>query len=384
MKSVFRSGILITTLCFLEMCTSSLSSSFKTEEVHFFSRGVRLSGTLVFPRKTPVHAAVVFVHGSGAMTRDLQLARRFAAEGIAALVYDKRGVGQSGGTLPGGYCTEACLDELANDAASGLLLLNLHPALKNVPVGLTGFSQAGWIVPMAAARSAKIDFIGLWSGPTCKLSEEDIYSKYTSDRDFAGVPSYEQVVTMRKEPYQWSDSLGKNIDPLENLRKLRIPGYWIFGTDDGSIPVDLCIEQLKQLKEEGCNEYQYAIFSNLGHGLINETFFAMTSWVRRTFSGGRLMAAEASDTVALSRYTGGYTCYSPKFSIRISQKGQQLQLTKIGSYDSIQLKYLSRDSFYGNDYGSGFIFLNFDLDAQKLTATQQGQAYNFQKESTGN
>jgi alpha-beta hydrolase superfamily lysophospholipase len=67
------------------------------ETVHFASGDITLAGTLVFPEGSQPHPAVVLLHGSGPQKRDLVTARWFAAEGIAALAYDKRGVGQSGG-----------------------------------------------------------------------------------------------------------------------------------------------------------------------------------------------------------------------------------------------------------------------------------------------
>src|SRR5262245_38479207 len=76
-------------------------AAFKVEEVEFVSHGARLSGSVVFPRDGQIHAAVVFIHGSGEAARDMNWARRFASEGIAALVYDKRGVGKSGGVYEG-------------------------------------------------------------------------------------------------------------------------------------------------------------------------------------------------------------------------------------------------------------------------------------------
>jgi hypothetical protein len=73
------------------------SESDKIEEVEFISHGDKLSGSIAFPVDKEIHSAVVFVHGSGKQTRNIVWAENFAKEGIAALVYDKRGVGKSGG-----------------------------------------------------------------------------------------------------------------------------------------------------------------------------------------------------------------------------------------------------------------------------------------------
>lgn len=130
------------------------------EDVAFHSHATKLAGTLVRPSQAELSAAVVFVHGSGRQERNLVWAKRFVAQGIAALVYDKRGVGESEGEYEeehsvGGDNT----DLLADDAVAALQALSDLDSIDNVPVGFAGISQAGWIVPLAAERSphAKLD-----------------------------------------------------------------------------------------------------------------------------------------------------------------------------------------------------------------------------------
>ena len=257
------------------------SKNYKIEDVELIGPGDKLSGSIVFPVDKEVHSAVVFVHGSGKQTKNIVWAENFAREGIAALVYDKRGVGKSGGK----YESEQSVGErnivlLADDAISALNSLSNHPALKGVPLGLTGISQAGWIVPLAAEKSNVINFIVLWSGPVCKVSEEDIFSKYTADSDGKEVPSYDKALKSRKEEYIWPDFLGKDTDPSESLAKLEIPGLWIFGEHDGSVPVDLSIRRLKKLRNSG-HRYDYVLFSGLGHNNMPETFTTVTDWIKR-------------------------------------------------------------------------------------------------------
>lgn len=257
------------------------AGGYKVEEVEFVSHGDKLSGSIVFPADEKIHAAVVFVHGSGPQTRSISWAESFAKEGIAALVYDKRGVGKSGGD----YESQQSVSEknivlLADDAVSALNALANHSALKGVPLGLTGISQAGWIVPLAAEKSGAVNFIALWSGPVCKVSEEDIFSKYTDDLDGKKVPSYEEALNSRKVKYIWPDFLGKDSDPGASLAKLDIPGLWIFGENDGSVPVDLSIQRLKELRNSG-HSYDYVLFSGLGHNNMPETFATVTDWIER-------------------------------------------------------------------------------------------------------
>src|SRR5690606_15115557 len=122
------------------------------------------SGTLVFPSEGNAHAAFVFIHGSGPQTRDVSLAQRFASEGIAAFVYDKRGVGRSGGEYERNQpVSEKNISLLADDAAAAMSALSTHPALKSIPLGFAGISQAGWIAPLAAQRTEHATFVVLWS-----------------------------------------------------------------------------------------------------------------------------------------------------------------------------------------------------------------------------
>ena len=83
------------------------------ETVQFASGDIALAGTLILPEGSQPHPAVVLFHGSGLQKRDLITARWFAAEGIAALAYDKRGVGESGGDFRKVPFMELCDDGLS-------------------------------------------------------------------------------------------------------------------------------------------------------------------------------------------------------------------------------------------------------------------------------
>ena len=266
---------------FMLACSAQgLGADLRIEEVEFVSHGTKLSGSIVFPAGE-IRAAVVFIHGSGKQTRNLSLAERFAKDGIAALVYDKRGAGKSGGEYEGNQSvSEKNILLLADDAASALRALSAHPALKEVTIGLTGISQAGWIAPLAAQRSGRAKFLVLWSGPVCKVSEEDIYSKYTGDSNSGPAPPYAEALRARTEKYIWPDFLGRDTDAGEDIQKLSIPGLWIFSDNDPSIPVDLSIDKLRTLRKDG-HRYDFVLFSGLGHNNMEQTFSVATEWIRR-------------------------------------------------------------------------------------------------------
>src|SRR6185295_6439624 len=109
--------------------------------------------------------AVVIGHGSGAQSRHGFYARiRFMADayarrGIAVLAYDKQGVGDS----KGDWETEG-LDALAEDVAAGLRFLKSRPEIDAKRLGLSGSSQAGWVLPRAARLFPGVRFIQLRGG----------------------------------------------------------------------------------------------------------------------------------------------------------------------------------------------------------------------------
>jgi len=258
----------------------SVGENLRTEEVVFVSHGAKLSGSIVFPAGD-IQAAVVFIHGSGKQERNLNLAELFARQGIAALVYDKRGAGKSGGEYEGNQSvSEKNISLLADDASEAMRALSTHRSLKGVSIGLAGISQAGWIAPITAKRNGLAKFLIMWSGPVCKVSEEDIYSKYTADADRRTAPPYAEALRARTQKYIWPDFLGRDTDSGEDLERLSIPGLWIFSDNDSSIPVDLSVDRLKQLRAGG-HRYDYVLFSGLGHNNMDGTFTVATEWIRR-------------------------------------------------------------------------------------------------------
>src|SRR4029077_7558309 len=139
------------------------------ETVHFASDGITLAGTLVLPEGSQTHPAVVLFHGSGPQTRDLFTARWFAAEGIAALAYDKRGVGESGGDF-----RKVPLMELCDDGLGAITYLKSRKEIDAKRIGVWGLSQGGWLGPLAASRSADVAFVIAVSGPGVSPGEQMI------------------------------------------------------------------------------------------------------------------------------------------------------------------------------------------------------------------
>ena len=128
----------------------------RSEEVTFTSGVSTLRGTLVVPGTAPPWPAIVMTHGSGAEGRwaNRYLASRFANAGIAALIYDKRGVGGSTGDW-----RTARFEDLADDAAAAVAMLSERPDIRRERIGIYGHSQGGTILPLAAERARHLAFL---------------------------------------------------------------------------------------------------------------------------------------------------------------------------------------------------------------------------------
>jgi dipeptidyl aminopeptidase/acylaminoacyl peptidase len=218
---------------------------FRKEDIEVHS-DVTITGTLVKPPGRGPFPVVVFLHGSGPWTRGspAALEQYLAANGIASWIYDKRGTGKSGGVYRHDVDSTE-FERLAADAIAGVKMLAKRPDIDNNRIGLWGISQAGWIIPIVAARAPEVDFAVILSGPISTLSQENYFSELTGEG--ADVPrrSRAEIAQLMKAHKP------TGFDPIPFIRQMRIPTVWIFGGNDDSVPVDLSIEALEALQKEG-------------------------------------------------------------------------------------------------------------------------------------
>lgn len=250
------------------------------KEIVFESEGVKLAGSIYSPQDA--QAAVVLVHGSDPVPRMTKLAELLANNGLLVLTYDKRGVGESGGVYVGpqvgtNNISVDNLTLLAKDASAAINIIHQHA--QDLPVGLFGASQAGWIIPITALKNPLVEFMVLFSSPTITTLEQLRFQFYTNGREDFWVNHTDQDAREHTEndpdKYQF-----KATDPKVSLNALSIPGIWLFGEKDIQVPVKMCIEQLNALKAQG-KPFEYVLFPSLGHN-TNETepLDIAISWIK--------------------------------------------------------------------------------------------------------
>ncbi len=215
-------------------------------------RPTSLAGTLYLPLSGQPAPAVVFVHGAGPAVRGdryHELARHFARNGVAALIYDKRGCGASTGDW-----TRAGLYDLAEDALACVRLLRGRQDINPTQVGLWGLSQGASIIPIAASRSPEVAFVIAVGGcldfeGQCATYRANLFRRLghpSTALDIANKTFLIQVDLSNRirsgslpAPRAWRDScrFEFDLDQAAVWRQVRQPILAIYGERDRHVPL---------------------------------------------------------------------------------------------------------------------------------------------------
>jgi dienelactone hydrolase len=261
-----------------------------------------LGASLVLPKGAGPFPGVVFLHGSGPQTRD---ASRWAAHslgenGIASLIFDKRGTGDAEGSFDG-----TTLEQLARDgiAAAEFLVSQREVSV----VGFAGHSQGGWVAPLAGSLWPSTAFVITSSGPAVPPSRETHWpvirrmrgngashaqeeaARRLFDLWHGGLRSgdwtpFEQEFTRARDT-PWFESSGiawlmekpsgeqlrsylaiMDHDPIPPLKALDAPMLALLSPDDESIDAVETEGILRSLASSG-NDIQITLYPGDDHGM---------------------------------------------------------------------------------------------------------------------
>jgi dienelactone hydrolase len=231
-------------------------------DVRFRSGKATLAGTLTVPPGAGPHPGVVYVSGSGDTLREEAqwLQGLFVSRGIAVLAYDKRGIGQSGGTYTGSLASDDTIKTLAGDAAAAARFLAAQNGIDAKRVGLYGLSQGGWIIPQAAIRaSGAVSWTVVESGPTVTQGESD---------NFASLAATLSIAEAERKARADGPS---GYDPQPWIRKLDIPVLWLYGGRDRAQPAGTSMQLLKTLSAG--HDFTTVLFPSAPHPLFDQSGF---------------------------------------------------------------------------------------------------------------
>ncbi|MEP7255197.1 MAG: alpha/beta hydrolase [Ferruginibacter sp.] len=184
------------------------------KKVSFKNGKTTLAGELIFPEGNGPFPVIVQTHGSGEETRESSrgLAYLFAANGIASLIYDKRGCGESSGKE-----WKASFNDYADDLLAGAAYVSTLPEINKTRIGLFGHSQGGWVVPLAYSKKpGLISFCIISAANAVSPVEQTLYA---GDQEFIIKGNDEQTVKeihdFRRIKYEVG-ILGKNEEEYKN------------------------------------------------------------------------------------------------------------------------------------------------------------------------
>ena len=286
----------------LHRVSAATGKPYAERDVTFYNGSVRLGGTLFLPAATGPHPGIIFVHGSGDEGRwaTAFLADYAARHGIAALIYDKRGVGASGGNW-----RTSTLPDLAADARAGIQLLAQTPGVDSHRIGVYGHSQGAEIAPEIVAGNPLASFVVAADGPVGPQYLQDIYrvdtylEQHYSGRHLADAERlYREFVDVARTggPHAqlqadiraagdapWLADLAipddrswvwdwypryANYDNRSAWKKVRVPVLILFGGKDALVPVKPSIDQtIGLLKQGGDPHVTVRVFDDADHTL---------------------------------------------------------------------------------------------------------------------
>ena len=285
-----------------------------SQEIQFTNGDAHLRGTVYFPKTGNRLPGVVVLHHAALPTRDANLYRHLCeglpAIGIAVLVYDRRGSGQSSGDLD-----TADYETLADDAVAARHALAKFSRIDPNKIGFWGLSQGGWLAVLAAGRSKDAAFAISVSAPLVTADEQmqfatrnlltvrgysqaDVQDMLVARKAWIGYlhrrgSRDEAVEALRKaEAKPWFDIAylpkasqltndpehDPNLkrlddDPIAAVRHARVPLFFLYADSDPWVPVGESVKRLQSLAMKLPN-IQYAVVGNTNHEMMfpgNET-----------------------------------------------------------------------------------------------------------------
>jgi dipeptidyl aminopeptidase/acylaminoacyl peptidase len=275
---------------------------YRTEEIAFQNEGVKLAGSLLIPSDgRRMHPVILFMHGSGAEGRYASrfLADLFARQGIAALIFDKRGVGTSTGNW-----RQSTFSDLARDAIAGIEFLKGRRDIDARRIGIFGHSQGGAIAPLVASQSSAVSFVIASAASGISMAEGERYSLQNSlgatdlspeeareaqrfvdlviESGRAGyrTPGLDSAVA-RDSTARWAFAVPPNgsfywsfskqiadYNPATYWATVRVPVLLLYGAKDQRVQVDESVRNIKAALVTGHNDrYTVRVFPNADHTL---------------------------------------------------------------------------------------------------------------------
>lgn len=279
-------------------------SAYDLHDVWFDSTGARLAGRLWMPNGNRDRPAVVVLSEPDDLSTSHArfIADRLASRGIAALTFDRRGVGASGGDW-----RSATYYDLADDAVAAALFLREHATVDPARVGIWSLGEAGRAGALASAwLLEEIAFVVFVSSPVLTPAEQGLYrlrsglqlrgfsprqiddalafgaltnelaagrvseSRYAEAVASAGRMPWFRYTLPREPGDWWWRWWGQNLDfdPAHAFKAIRCPVLALYGLQDTRIPARASAARMTAaLQSSAHREFDLRFFPGGDHRL---------------------------------------------------------------------------------------------------------------------
>jgi uncharacterized protein len=248
---------------------------------------IRRDGVTLAASYSPAgETAIVALHAAGEGTREALLYEHLhevlPPAGVGVVTFDRRGEGESTGDASRGRFRLQAQDALAIVEAVGV-----------ERVGLWGYSQGGWVAPLAAVASDKVAFLVLVASTGVTPSEQMMYATSAQLR-LAGYDEdvVERAIDLRRRFEDWVHGRGRaredelktdlragldedwfgllflppmllddegcalwieemDFDPRPVFAQVRVPTLAFYGEADSWTPVAPSVEAWREARGEG-------------------------------------------------------------------------------------------------------------------------------------
>jgi dienelactone hydrolase len=200
-----------------------------------------------------------------------------AGHGFAVLAFDKRGTGASSGSW-----RDVGLEPLADDVAAAARLLAARVEVDARRIGIVGFSEGGWVAPLAAARTPLVRFIVTISGGGLTKGDAYVYKarRLAEEAGLAGraldsavavaettIAESRERVRAARAPSGFDHRVA--YDPADDWRRFRGPVLVMAGADDVLEPAVRSTAWLERtLRQAGHLDVTVKLFPRAHHSLL--------------------------------------------------------------------------------------------------------------------
>jgi len=245
------------------------ASELEYSEVFFENpyEGFQLAGRLFLPEGDGPFPTAIYINGSGSTERNnswyLAVAEHLRTNGIAVLIPDKRGCEKSEGEWVG-----ASIEDLATDTLSAVEFVKHQKMFEYSTIGLVGFSQGGWIAPVAATKSDDLAFVVSVSGNAVTTDETLYYQTSKEFEQYTYKFIAKLIVPLNVRNLKQKEHLSAlyPFDPIPYLKEVQIPVFYAISDNDPLTPAE---ENINRLHENDLDQFQIKVYPDGQHGILD-------------------------------------------------------------------------------------------------------------------